>query len=76
MAVVPVATPLTTPLLFIVATPGVDEDHVPGVAVLAKVVVDVGQTVAVPVMAGGPESTLTAEVVVTNWLLQTLKTLA
>ena len=51
----PAATPVTTPALFTVATPVLDDVHglaAAGVPDPVNVVVDPVQTVSVPVMAG------------------------
>lgn len=50
MTDVPDATPVTTPMLLIVATPGVPLDQVPPVVTLANGMVEPIQTLASPVM--------------------------
>ena len=66
MIVVPPETPVTTPLLFTVATAVLDEVHgvtVAGVAVLANAVVEPAQTFSVPVIVGSAVTVTTAVVI-------------
>ncbi len=57
MFVVPAATPVTTPLVFTVPTAVLELLHAPPVDVVDKVVVVVGHTEFVPVIAAGAVST-------------------
>ena len=59
----PAATPVTSPAVPTVATAVLLLLHVPPVTVELKVVTDPGQTVAVPVSAGGKALTVTVAVV-------------
>jgi hypothetical protein len=59
MFVVPAAIPVTTPPVDTVATPGVLLLHTPFGTVFAKLVVSVGHTVLVPVIAAGAVFTVT-----------------
>ena len=64
MVVLPKLTPVTTPVVLMVATDGSLMVHVPPGVVLLSVVLSPVQTVAVPVMAGSPALTVTTVMLV------------
>ena len=63
MVAVPAATPFTTPVVPMVATPVLLLLHTPPAVVLLKVVVDPWHTDATPVIAAGNGFTVTVTVV-------------
>jgi len=63
MTVVPLATPVSTPVVLLMVAFAVFElDHVPSAEVLVSVVVAAGQTLALPVIVGSAAFTVTVVV--------------